>query len=59
MIGPGMYSQSTGPCNDCAGDGTIFPEKERCKKCKGNKVVENEKVIEIPLEKGVPDEHDY
>lgn len=54
-----MYSQSTGPCTDCNGDGTIFPEKDRCKKCKGNKVVDNEKTIEIPLEKGVPEEHDY
>lgn len=59
MVGPGMYSQSTGPCTDCNGDGTIFPEKDRCKKCKGNKVVDNEKTIEIPLEKGVPEEHDY
>ncbi|CAD8083078.1 unnamed protein product [Paramecium sonneborni] len=59
MIGPGMYSQSTGPCTDCGGDGTIFPEKDRCKKCKGNKVIDQEKVIEIPLERGVPDEHDY
>jgi DnaJ homolog subfamily A member 2 len=21
MIGPGMYSQSTGPCSDCGGSG--------------------------------------
>jgi DnaJ family protein A protein 2 len=21
MLGPGMYSQSTGPCNDCNGTG--------------------------------------
>lgn len=34
-------------------------EKDRCKKCKGNRVADVEKVIEVPLEKGVPDEHDY
>jgi DnaJ-class molecular chaperone len=34
-------------------------EKDRCKKCKGGRVQDVEKVIEIPLEKGVPDEHDY
>jgi len=34
-------------------------EKDRCKKCKGNRVADQDKVIEVPLEKGVPDEHDY
>jgi DnaJ family protein A protein 2 len=34
-------------------------EKDRCKKCKGQRVVDQEKTIEVPLEKGVPDEHDY
>ena len=34
-------------------------EKDRCKKCKGVRVVDVEKVVEVPLEKGVPDEHDY
>jgi DnaJ family protein A protein 2 len=34
-------------------------EKDRCKVCKGEKLKEVEKVIEVPLERGVPDEHDY
>lgn len=34
-------------------------EKDRCKKCKGIRVMDQEKVVEIPLEKGVPHEHDY
>ena len=54
-----MYSQSSGPCSDCRGEGTIFSEKDRCKKCNGNKVIDVEKIVEIPLEKGVPEEHDY
>lgn len=54
-----MYSQSQGPCTDCRGEGTVYPEKDRCKKCKGDKVLDVEKIIEIPLEKGVPEEHDY
>lgn len=35
MLGPGMYSQQTGPCPDCQGEGVKFDEKDRCKKCKG------------------------
>ncbi len=34
-------------------------EKDRCKKCKGQRVMDIEKLVEVPLEKGVPDEHDY
>lgn len=34
-------------------------EKDKCTQCKGEKVKDVEKVIEVPLEKGVPDEHDY
>ena len=34
-------------------------EKDRCKKCKGERIVDNEKMIEVPLEKGVPEDKDY
>lgn len=34
-------------------------DKDRCKKCKGDRIVDNEKLIEVPLEKGVPEEKDY
>jgi len=34
-------------------------EKDRCKVCLGERVADVEKVIEIPLERGVPDDHDY
>jgi DnaJ family protein A protein 2 len=34
-------------------------EKDRCPLCKGEKVKDVEKIVEVPLEKGVPDEHDY
>lgn len=59
MLGPGMYSQQTGPCTDCRGEGVKMDEKDRCKKCKGQRVMDIEKLVEVPLEKGVPDEHDY
>jgi DnaJ family protein A protein 2 len=33
--------------------------KDECKDCKGNKVFDDKKVMEIPIERGVPNEHDY
>lgn len=59
QLGPGMYTQSRAACGDCKGEGEIFDEKTRCTECKGNKIVEKEKIIEVAIEVGCPDEHDY
>lgn len=34
-------------------------ESDRCKVCEGNKIVDEEKKIEVPLEPGVPHEYSY
>lgn len=34
-------------------------EKDRCKKCKGQRIADDDKIIQVGLEKGVPDDHDY
>lgn len=34
-------------------------EADRCKTCSGAKIVDNEKVVEVPLEPGVPHEYSY
>eukprot|EP01016_Furgasonia_blochmanni_P001467 TRINITY_DN1056_c0_g1_i5.p1 TRINITY_DN1056_c0_g1~~TRINITY_DN1056_c0_g1_i5.p1 ORF type:complete len:441 (+),score=87.85 TRINITY_DN1056_c0_g1_i5:547-1869(+) len=59
QFGPGMYQQSTGPCSDCKGQGKMIEEKDKCKTCKGERVVKQKKVVEVAVEAGVPDEHDY
>ena len=40
QLGPGMYSQSQGQCGDCRGEGEILKEEDKCKECKGKKVIE-------------------
>ena len=59
MLGPGMYQHSSQPCKDCKGEGKTVPEKDKCKKCKGNKVIDESKTMEVAIESGVPHEHDY
>jgi DnaJ family protein A protein 2 len=54
MLGPGMYSQSTGPCSDCNGTGTQIDEKDKCRDCNGKKVVKEKKVLECQIDKGSP-----
>ena len=52
QVGPGLVTQETVPCGNCAGSGEIIPEKSRCKKCKGKKVVESKNVLELYIPRG-------
>jgi len=45
QLGPGMYTQSSGPCTDCRGEGETV--KKRCKKCNGRKVCKEKKILEV------------
>ncbi|KAI9793881.1 MAG: hypothetical protein M1816_007133 [Peltula sp. TS41687] len=54
-VSPGLVSQETVPCSTCKGNGTMFKEKDRCKKCRGNQVVEQKKVLEIYIPRGSRD----
>ena len=47
QLGPGMVQQMQSKCSDCHGDGEICREKDRCKACKGQKLVEEEKKLEV------------
>lgn len=45
QLGPGMYSQSQGKCGDCNGLGETMKEEDRCKSCKGKKVIKTERTL--------------
>lgn len=53
QLGPGMIQQMQHPCNDCKGTGETINDKDRCPLCKGEKVVQEKKVLEIIVEKGM------
>lgn len=59
MLGPGMYSQSSGPCDDCRGKGEVIDEKFKCKTCNGKKVCKETKVLEAEIDKGSPNGCQY
>jgi len=54
MLGPGMYSQRTAPCDSCDGQGETIKEGGKCKKCKGKKSLKDVKVFDIDVPKGAP-----
>ena len=51
-VGPGLVTRETIECGSCKGSGNVFKEKDRCKKCKGNRVTEARKVLEIYIPRG-------
>lgn len=57
QMGPGMYQQIQKACDKCSGQGEIIGEGGKCKTCKGKKIVEKEKLIEVAVDKGMP--HNY
>jgi DnaJ family protein A protein 2 len=51
--------QQTIQCNDCNGEGTTVKEKDRCTECKGQKVNQKTKTLEVEIDKGAPDGKRY
>ncbi|OAA36376.1 Heat shock protein DnaJ [Beauveria brongniartii RCEF 3172] len=52
QIGPGMMRRETMLCDACHGAGNVFKEKDRCKKCKGKRTIEEKKVLELYIPRG-------
>ena len=52
---PGSFYDSANatPCNECKGTGDTINDKDRCPQCKGEKVVQGKKVLEVIVEKGM------
>jgi len=55
QLGPGMYSQRTGPCDECGGNGESIDPSKKCKVCKGEKLKKETKKIKVEIDKGAPE----
>ena len=54
QLGPGMYTQSQGPCEDCRGKGEVIDEANKCRTCNGKKVCKEKKIVDDNIDKGSP-----
>ncbi|KAG8857590.1 hypothetical protein FRB96_005608 [Tulasnella sp. 330] len=54
-LGRGQVGMSQVVCPECAGEGLKFKDKDRCKKCKGDKTTKEKKQVDIFIEKGMVD----
>ncbi|GJS39657.1 DnaJ protein [Tanacetum coccineum] len=50
-LGPSMIQQMQHPCNKCKGIGETINDKDRCTQCKGEKVMQEKKGLEVHVEK--------
>ncbi|XP_072013309.1 dnaJ homolog subfamily A member 2-like [Amphiura filiformis] len=53
QIGPGMVQQLQSTCPDCKGEGERINERDRCKRCHGQKTVKESKILEVHVDKGM------
>lgn len=54
QLGP-MVQQLQQTCSDCNGEGQVIPPKDRCKGCSGKKTVQEKKILEVHIDKGMKD----
>ncbi|ORX36865.1 chaperone regulator [Kockovaella imperatae] len=54
-LGPGLVGKMKVTCTDCHGEGTRLRDKEKCKKCKGAKVLRDKKRVEFHIQPGTED----
>jgi DnaJ-class molecular chaperone len=55
QVGPGMVQQIQAVCAECRGDGETMNAADKCKDCKGRKVTQDKKVLEVHIDKGMAD----
>ncbi|KAK8173539.1 hypothetical protein IWX90DRAFT_412957 [Phyllosticta citrichinensis] len=51
-MGGGLLIPSVTTCGNCDGFGKVYKDKEKCKKCKGKRVVEKRKILELYVPRG-------
>lgn len=51
-VGPGLVTQETVPCNTCSGRGSFYADKDKCKKCKGQRTIKQRKLLELYIPRG-------
>jgi DnaJ family protein A protein 2 len=52
QIAPGIMTQTQTECRNCQGTGQVYKEKDKCKKCKGKRSVEDKKQVELYIPPG-------
>ncbi|CAE1286007.1 DNAJA2 [Acanthosepion pharaonis] len=55
QLGPGMMQEIQTTCPECRGEGESYSDKDKCVPCMGRKVVNEDKILEVHVDKGMRD----
>ncbi|EGD83213.1 Dnaja4 protein [Salpingoeca rosetta] len=55
QLGIGMVQQVRRACDKCNGTGEMWDPKDLCKTCSGKKVMQDRKILEVHIDKGMRD----
>lgn len=58
QLGSGVYTQSKTLCTECRGKGVMVDKTDICSQCLGMKFTTVEKTLEVPVDKGAPNQHE-
>jgi len=53
QLGPGLVQQVQSACPKCEGQGTVIPDKDKCKGCGGSKIKTETREIDVEVAKGM------
>jgi len=53
QLGPGLVQQVNSVCPKCEGEGSVVPEKDKCKGCAGKKIKSVSNEVEVEVLKGM------
>ena len=53
MVGPGMVTQSPGPCDSCHGQGTTIADKDKCNTCRGARTTTAHRPLTVKILPGM------
>ena len=56
-LAPGFIQRFQTHCDACQGQGEVIAARDRCKQCDGKKTVQDKKILEVHIDKGMEDGH--
>lgn len=56
-LGPGFIQRFQTHCDTCGGQGEVISAKDKCRNCEGKKTVQDKKILEVHIDKGMEDGH--
>uniref|UniRef100_A0A0N4Z4M4 DnaJ subfamily A member 2 n=1 Tax=Parastrongyloides trichosuri TaxID=131310 RepID=A0A0N4Z4M4_PARTI len=58
-VGPGMITSQQVRCDECRGEGEVLAEKDKCRTCSGEKIIDETKILTVDIMPGVKNNQEF